>query len=955
MDDLDHSMHIAECDWTVFYEESEECDLPQPSLACHDSANLSDVEDSGNSSPVCSAGPKGPNSAANRDEDGSSAAGCCLEEKDYSGCEKYTSRPTTQSGTTGEGDLATEAEMRLAPSVGAEHVAKDPGDSAATTAQSQRGKVQRSDEEPPALKGEDGDVQMEGDVRGFKKREPLPGDRAEVDLSESHAADRALRRGVTGASLRGEKERWFVTVNASPAPRRPRAVPVKKKQRRKRNLKGKDTCRPGQDRSHEDGLELQIMREHCEFEGGADPEDVTTENQTRVKDLAEEDPESTHKGILSGASQMSLTPRAEGGWSEELVTPPLPKRSLSEPTTSGESAASDEFEDVVDFSSTHSSDSESYVSAAESLEELAAEQRHSQSSSSLTENQNLFRLSADDDAQGSHVHSRDIALSPSVTAANSEGHGRADATQTFPSAGVDKLAADADTPSETRGPPKRGISHSASGCPSGDRLLSVPDLTVTRCCCCEADSPETYAEATGHARPVYAISAFWAEMERLTINDILQLRTGGSSPPRETVTPPVEDLGSLEDNREHSPCDGRLTDVSSTADSDYFTQPDESKPVDHSSWDFSTSDAEEEYSSGNPSPEPKGDKRRRSSDAPDLAGGEEETSTSNEGNETLVPSEDIARTRPEDEDSNAFTSSRFASPRQMTKSKSVQNVRALNAEHLPAQVLLGDDESCRFLGAEGVLKASGSLLAPIPAPLTDGHYEIVFPEVFQDVSPVIDFPLWTFRDEMPFFSLHNFQRSDEKPIPIFSSSRPTIRELTFSNPPWVFLRADREEDDHFSPIRISSRSFVHGSDCGSAAPHGFYVWKSLVRKIRFPDKGGSWPGTSGSWVVPVEKSSYPPLTALTERRVSSAPSQLFRELAAQQRVWEAFRTTRREGIFSTLKQSDMCLVCIAFASWVLKSSDPDGADAWKAAVLANVSALSAIQYLRHYVKKKNPS
>lgn len=31
-----------------------------------------------------------------------------------------------------------------------------------------------------------------------------------------------------------------------------------------------------------------------------------------------------------------------------------------------------------------------------------------------------------------------------------------------------------------------------------------------------------------------------------------------------------------------------------------------------------------------------------------------------------------------------------------------------------------------------------------------------------------------------------------------------------------------------------------------------------------------------------------------------------------------------------LRQSDMCLVCIAFASWVLKSASPQGADTWKA-------------------------
>uniref|UniRef100_A0A3B4A436 Uncharacterized protein n=2 Tax=Periophthalmus magnuspinnatus TaxID=409849 RepID=A0A3B4A436_9GOBI len=46
----------------------------------------------------------------------------------------------------------------------------------------------------------------------------------------------------------------------------------------------------------------------------------------------------------------------------------------------------------------------------------------------------------------------------------------------------------------------------------------------------------------------------------------------------------------------------------------------------------------------------------------------------------------------------------------------------------------------------------------------------------------------------------------------------------------------------------------------------------------------------------------------------------------------------------------MCLICIAFASWVLKSANPQVGDAWKAVLLANVSALSAIRYLRKYVK-----
>ena len=38
----------------------------------------------------------------------------------------------------------------------------------------------------------------------------------------------------------------------------------------------------------------------------------------------------------------------------------------------------------------------------------------------------------------------------------------------------------------------------------------------------------------------------------------------------------------------------------------------------------------------------------------------------------------------------------------------------------------------------------------------------------------------------------------------------------------------------------------------------------------------------------------------------------------------------RDGLHFALKQSDMCLVCIAFASWVLRSTDPQAVDAWKA-------------------------
>lgn len=232
------------------------------------------------------------------------------------------------------------------------------------------------------------------------------------------------------------------------------------------------------------------------------------------------------------------------------------------------------------------------------------------------------------------------------------------------------------------------------------------------------------------------------------------------------------------------------------------------------------------------------------------------------------------------------------------------------------------------------------------------------------MAPLLDYTLCTFSGETSFSSLHDSQHSKEKPIPIFSCSHPTVRELTFPHPEYVFLSADCEEEVDISPIRIVSCSFIQGVDRGmsAAAPCGIHCWKGLlsIRKIRFHDKGSIWCRGAGAWVFPVEtekttiKGTDPPVSVLTGGSVSSPPSQLCRDLAVQQRILETIRT-RREGIFSTLRQSDMCLVCIAFASWVLRSSDPEAADAWKAALLANVSALSAIQYLRQYVKMKNPS
>ncbi|XP_042353022.1 uncharacterized protein LOC121950948 [Plectropomus leopardus] len=999
MDDLDHSIHISEYDWTTFCEESEECGWLQPSLACPDSS--SDSEDLGNSSLVFGTG-----------QQDQSSAQLCIEEENCTGCVKYISVQIIQSGS-GEDDLTTKEEIRLVHPeesiVSTVELITEEAQNE-TTLQTEQLNVQSSDAESSKLK-KDGGVQTESELKSIQEPDPLSWNQTELNVNEPHTADRAVScEGVKGVVLRAEKERWFVTVNDSPARQRVRGASVKKKRRQKKPCKDDNVCRPGQERSHENGLKLEIMKDN---EG--DAESVKQANQkSGGSPSAEEDPESVQMGVISDSSQMS---GEEDDMSEKLVMSYFPQNYISEPTTEGnkqdpstsaatpddtftpkepsrtDSVESDELEDAVEFLSSHSFDSESYLSATESMEELQHLLVAHQQSFSLTENSDLFTNAAD--TADRPVHPCNSTLSCNVTAPDSEGHESTDVEPnlTFPSVGqsADKTP-DSTCDNDTHSTPlsdapvlqKHEVNLQASGSSSGDQCPPIPDLTVTPCSV--ANSPETYAEAAGHTRPVYAISAFWDEMEKLTINDILQLRMGRRTPPRETVTPIADDHSSSVDTVEFNSSDGGLMDASDTADSDYFTQPDESKP-DRSSCEFSTSDFEEEYwqflgTSRNPSPDPQS--KRNTSDSPFFAH-EEEESTSSDGKETPVPSEDYERKCFEDEDSNA---SKLSLQRQIKKSKSMHNVQALNKKDLSLQEPLRNDESSMFLSScpslEGnvVFKASDNLGTLIYAPFLDEHYQISFPEVFENffredttksdswcvavynpedisVAPVFDYTLCTFRDETSFFSLQDYPRSVEKPIPIFSCSHPTVRELTFPNPGYVFMSADCGEEEDISPIRIVSRSFLQGGDCRAAAPYGFYSWKSLMRKVRFPDKGSIWCGKSGAVVFPAEaekitiKCADPPVTVLTERRVSLTPSQLFGELALQQRVLEAIQT-RREGIFSTLKQSDMCLVCIAFASWVLKSSDPEAADAWKAALLANVSALSAIQYLRQYVKK-NPS
>lgn len=957
MDDLDHSIHISEGDWSSFYEESEECCLLQPLLAYLDHSCFSDSEDSGNSSPVFIAGSQEPQQGpdANCDTAGSNAAPWCLSEMqiNLSSSSKKQDDPSAEAGRDRDTQVNCERgpdcpeanstnieEVHFIWSV--EQTTEEANDDITATLQTEQIKSRLTHGGAAELKKDNEVLQTESDtceLETVQKPDPLSCNQTEVNVNEPHSTDRAEGKDVSSVALRAERERWFVTVNDSPARQWVQRSSGKKKRRQKKT-KDNLMCRSGKQENSK-GFKPGAIRDSDDSKRGGVISDSCP--------IIEENPERITAGVISDLSQVSSTSCEEDSSPEESVSSYSSRENFTLHgvfTFKGPPRMdSVESEDGAEFFSTHSYDSESYLSAAESMDEPQyplVNNPSLQSTGSLTEDNCLpppMENTNADNTQVTEMPLNDTTLSSFSTAACSKRCECTDVepTQILLSVGqnVHKMTDDNsaclnDTPSElpciSSNPPgvqKHEVNLPASACSSGDQLslLSVPDLTVTPCLV--ADSPETYAEATGNTQPVYAISAFWDEMEKLTINDILQLRMGRSPAPRETQeTSMPNDFSnpSSLDETVDSLCSGGLTDPD-TADSDYFTQADESKP-DRSSCEFSTSDFEEEYwqflgASRNTSPDPQSKIQRGTEDSPYF---EEEESTCSEGRETPVPLEDCVEIQ--DHDSKASDSNEFVWPKQITKSKSVHNVPALMDDSFSQLKLVHKDNSlifrsCPSLVDDVVLEASNSL-EKLMQTVSPSDTQIFISEVFEtplkdqtmrercitlyepeDLStvPVFDYTPCALRDETALSFLHDSQCSDRKLIPIFSCSQPIVRELTFPNLDYVFLSSDYKDVCDISPIRVVSHSFIQSRNLGAST---FSRFPSLlsIRGIR-QNEGSIWCGSPGTWVFPVEaadnavKVEDPQLTLLAKRSVATTPSQMFRELAEQQRILGTFQTTSK--------------------------------------------------------------
>ncbi|XP_036425558.1 uncharacterized protein si:ch211-157b11.14 [Colossoma macropomum] len=377
-------------------------------------------------------------------------------------------------------------------------------------------------------------------------------------------------------------------------------------------------------------------------------------------------------------------------------------------------------------------------------------------------------------------------------------------------------------------------------------------------CSTESDNEKIYSvqetpsisleTAVGPSHPIYALSSFWDEMEKLTINDILHLRVANKSPLRRTVNPEESSL------------------VDDTADSDYFTHLDDSKP-DRSSCEFSPlSDFDDEFlqiinTSANPSPEPQSVKEQtnsilESNYISELLPEQELPGVNNESE-----SGDIIMLCPQDgmplylypatEAQGLYLTSKAASNENPFELEGIRNT--------PSPVLsVGStlDDQCLFsfseLFAKDIDEQGLQTRTPDRCSSVVSFYsskKLSVPETYDDF----------FSDFVVGNLLFPSVQDQTVTVPIFSSSRSVVRDLVFPEVEEL-IEVDIEDDN--SPIRVMTR--FSNQPKRSKSPSGttnFYFfrdqrrnWSSFLslRRIRFTEIGSTWCQKVSSWIFQIE-------------------------------------------------------------------------------------------------------
>lgn len=361
---------------------------------------------------------------------------------------------------------------------------------------------------------------------------------------------------------------------------------------------------------------------------------------------------------------------------------------------------------------------------------------------------------------------------------------------------------------------------------------------------------ESLEAAVGPNGPIYALSPFWDEMEKLTINDILHLKsTHNKSPMSRNVIAEGSDvhpedkdvLTSKHDSVQES---GLMDD---STDSGYFTQEDESTPY-CTSCELSTlSDSDEEFlqilnRSGNPSPEPQPVKEQTENfKSTYISGHEIDPHNENE-------SGDIIKLTHQDGIQHYFSSAIEVQSLFLASSQdSNGNLFELEVVRKTPVLLFGKTDN------QSLLTLSEILTKDVNGAGSSDRFS----------STVVSFPFTQnlcvcemYDDFFSDFEIGNFffPSTQDKTVPIFSASHSVVRDLLFPEVEKLDFDPDFGEDN--MPIRdmtcSSSQPEMSTSPSGMPNLCQRGNWSSLLslRRIRFIEKGSTWHHKVRDWIFP---------------------------------------------------------------------------------------------------------
>ncbi|KAI2663726.1 PGC-1 and ERR-induced regulator in muscle protein 1 [Labeo rohita] len=860
MDDLDHSVLIAEQDWDCFCTESEECNVQQAKLAALDESGFSDSDDDKTFVPTQTSPDQLCEKDQNQHQIGELKSEHTSENSDFT---EYTS-PNTEPKNTSSAEQTSDAE------------ANEP----------------RATCEDSNLTEKLNENQDNGENQSSQATNNPVSEMSIEDIKHEKSTDSIeMLTEVTDCSpvVKQEKERWFVTVNDSPVRLRvkdPRSVQKKRRKKKpsknlRKNNDAMEKC------SSLNNTESEIFKQENLYS-------PNIQNALHIQDIkcilptgsSENEEEKTSRPISLKKESMTEMPEAKlernpADSLNSLLTPKQMPQTL--------------FKDLSGLLPQYLDHSTVCNIHNKSIVDIVSERQHT------TDNLNHFNSDTE-------VESPRFIL------------------------GASKPNAPSNTEEEsTEQQEPLGQSYNREESSQSSQEI------------------QPFRSTSGPTPPIFAISSFWDEMEKFTINDILQLRTANNTSLLTESIIPEESSPAVESK------DNFLEDslVDDAADSDYFTHLDDSKP-DRSSCEFSTySDLDDEFqqqlhASANPSPEPlegKEQTQRFLESGLDL----EETwrSESNEMvklypesdsslylySETESKMQDIFLTTRED-NTNTFLLDR-CSTRKSTPSPVLSISDILDNQRLESFFeILSDTEAEQY--QTWIPDRSTSLCF---------SQRLSLAETYDDFFS--DFEVGNFL----FPSTQALTKSEKTLVPIYSSSHSVVKELEYP---------EVEEVIHSdcAPVRdMRCASLTETSNmCLITSQRS--TWRNLSLRHTKLLMGRTWCTMATCWGFPnTDDTVYGYRTRTSSSSIAQPKlpelfleNQALRQITEHQIHVEATVPDKDHFLFS-FKQTDMCLVCIAFASWVLKSSNPQSTDMWKAALLANVSAISAIQYLRRYVKE----